>query len=310
MSRPTFEVADILRASGSSFLERHGAIRRESSAIGVVVSRRKARSDNDFDRVLFVDGQSRQRLHRTLEDPFSIEGSDEQLAQHPYYKVGRPGGCKPNCQMASVTYSTHTPPSEIERLTAYDFSCFTRYDSCTELRDVLPAAKDWNLYKDEESDADSSKPSSLPEKSCSIPVWALARDARYVLAVDVLSAKKVSEQDSQREIANVSIVGSLKENSPWLLGTTAQAYPFSGNDYASPPQEAEHLVPGRQYIVFPIGDDRRDQRVSKDSPLRLERCGVVMDSSATRRDLEKGFAQNDYLKGRLTSSIELPSLDV
>ncbi len=280
----------------TSFTVRDGTIWRESSAIGVVVSSRKARSDNDFERVLFVDGQSRQRLHRTLEDPFSIKGSDEQLAQHPYYKAGRPGGCKPNCQMASVTYSTHTPPHEIERLTAYDFSCFTRFDPCTELEDVLPAAKDWHLYRDEDLAANLPKPIPLPEAPCDIPVWALARDARYILAIEALSTKKVSEQDSQREVASVRIVGSLKESSPWLPGMTAQAYPFSGNDFASPPQEAEHLVPNKRYIVFPTGDDRRDQRVSKDSPLRFERCGVKEDSSEMRSELEKGFAQNDTLK--------------
>ena len=201
----------------TSFTVRDGTIWRESSAIGVVVASRKPRRDDVYDETLFVDGQSRQRLARTLEDPFRFLGSNEQLAQHPYYKVGRPGGCKINCQMASVTYSTHTPPKEIERLTAYNFSCFTRFHPCAELDDVLPAAKEWHLYKDEESNASALDPSSLPKAPCDISVWALARDARYVLAVKVLSAKRVTEQGSDREMANVRIVGSLKAPSPGRL---------------------------------------------------------------------------------------------
>jgi hypothetical protein len=43
-------------------------------------------------------------------------GPDEDLARHPYYKVGRPGGCKPNCQMASVNYSTHTTRGTLKNI--------------------------------------------------------------------------------------------------------------------------------------------------------------------------------------------------
>jgi hypothetical protein len=58
----------------------------------------------------------------------------------------------------------------------------------------------------------------------------------------------------------------------------------------------EHLVPGRRYIVFPIGNDSRQEHVTKDSPLSFERCGVLEDTPEVRRELEKGFAQNDTLR--------------
>jgi hypothetical protein len=73
-------------------------------------------------------------------------GGDEQLADHPYYKAGRPGGCDANCEEAVVTYSTRTPSSEIDRLTSFNFSCLTQFSSCMELDQLLPAAKDWHLY--------------------------------------------------------------------------------------------------------------------------------------------------------------------
>ena len=279
----------------SSFTVRNGTIWRQSSAIAVEVSSLRPRSDNSFDEWLYLDARSRQRLHETIEDPSSFVGSDEGLARHPYYKVGRPGGCKINCQMATVNYSTHTPPVEIERLTSYQFSCFTRFKPCAELEDVLPAAKDWHLYDGQPADLLAPKPSPLPAVACDIPVWTLARDARYVLEIETLSAKNVTEDQFSREEATVRAVTSLKKPAPWLPGAVVVAYPFVGNAFDSPPQSAEHLVPGRRYIVFPIGDDRRDQRLTKKSPIRLDRCGMQEDTPKVRLELEKGFAQNDAL---------------
>ena len=280
----------------TSFTVHDGVIWRESTAMGVSVPRRRMHryTDvntilvfDDFDKELSIGAGSYQRLHRTLENPFLHMGGAEGLAGHPYYKVGGPDGCKPNCQIVVVYYSTHTPPAEIERVTSYDFSCFTRFSPCAEIEDLLPAAKEWHLYK-----KDELKQSSLPEKPCDIPVWAMARDARYVLAVEALSTKIVTNHEDygeyHREVAKVRVVSSLKEPAPWLPGTIVSAYP-----YMWPPQEP--LVPGGRYIVFPIGNDDRTHLVTKDSPLSLERCGVQEDTPETRRDLEKGFAQNDTL---------------
>jgi hypothetical protein len=60
--------------------------------------------------------------------------------------------------------------------------------------------------------------------------------------------------------------------------------------------EDEHFVPGRRYIVLAIGNDDRMHLVTKDSPLDFERCGVHEDTPEIRRELEKGFAQNDTLR--------------
>ena len=99
-----------------------------------------------------------------------------------------------------------------------------------------------------------------------------------------------------REVAKVRVVSSLKEPAPWLTGTIVDTDNLYWDVEYLPSSEAEHIVPGRRYIVFAIGNDRRDQRVTKDSPLRFERCGVQEDTPEIRRELEKGFAQNDTLR--------------
>jgi hypothetical protein len=282
----------------ASFTVHDGTIWRESTAIGVSVPRRRIRRENDFDWSLSVGAVSYQRLHRTLENPFLHMGGAEGLAGHPYYKVGRPDGCEISCQIEVVYFSTHTPPAEIERLTSYDFSCFTRFIPCMHINDLLPAGREWRLYDSEyESGPTVLVPKerplseySLPKlPPCStIPAWAMARDARYVLAVEVLSAK-IEPREDPREVAKVRVVSSLKEPAPWLAGAIVDAKQFYWD-------KGKHLVPGRRYIMFAIGNDDRLQIITKDSPITFERCGVHEDTPEIRRELEKGFAQNDTLR--------------
>ncbi len=285
----------------ASFTVHDGTIWRTSTAIGVSVPTRRMRSsywghDNDWedlDRFLSVGAESAQRLRPTLldGDPFLNVGPADTLAGHPYYKVGGPDGCMLNCEIKTAYYSTHTPPAEIGRLTSYNFSCFTRFNPCTEIGDLLPAAQEWHLHR-----KDEGKQSSLPERLCDVPVWALARDARYVLGIEVLSTKTKKNQPYLRKVAKVEVVSSFKEPAPWLPGAVVSADVSSWLKDSSPSSEDQHLILGRRYIVFPTGNDFRDRRVTKDSPLTFERCGVQEDTPENRRELQEGFAQNDALR--------------
>jgi hypothetical protein len=295
----------------ASFTVHDGTIWRESTAIGVSIPRRRMHRytdantilvSDDFDITISVGSASYQRLHRTLENwiPF-IGDSEDELAQHPYYKVGRPDGCMINCQMGMAYYSTHTPPAEIERLTSYNFSCFTRFNPCAHIEDLLPAAKEWHLYDNAyDSSPTVPKPGPLPPPCSNIPVWAQARDARYVLAVEALSTEIVKHHEDYgeylREVTKVRVVSSLKEPAPWLTGAIVSADHIYWLNDASQSSEGKHLVPGRRYIVFAIGNDRRDRLLIKDSPLSFDRCGVQEETPEIRREIEKGFAQNDTLK--------------
>jgi len=185
----------------ASFTVHDGTIWRESTAMGVSVPTRKIRrADNgDWDWTLSVGAGSYQRLHQVW-----FAGGDESLAGHPYYKVGRPSGCKILCQIVNVSYSTRTPPAEIERLTSYDFSCFTRFHPCARIVDLLPAAEEWHLYDSEYESSPtvpvpkerplSEYPLPKPVPCSNIPVWAQARDAHYALAVEALSTKIVQDR--------------------------------------------------------------------------------------------------------------------
>jgi hypothetical protein len=284
----------------ASFTVHDGTVWRESTSISVSVPRKRIHSANwghdndweDLDQSFSLGAASYQKLRRTDShgEAFLRVGPEDTLAGHPYYKVGGPDGCMLNCEVKTIYYSTHTPPAEIQRLTSYDFSCFTRFNPCTEIEDLLPGDREWHSHKEELQQA------SLPEKLCDVPVWALARDARYVLAIEVLSTEPAKDQHYLREVAKVRVVSSLKEPAPWLSGAVVTADIYKWLRDSSPSSEDQHLVPGRRYIVFPIGNDRRDRLVTKDSPLTFERCGVQEDTPEARRELEDGFAQNDALR--------------
>ncbi len=173
-----------------SFTVHDDSIWRESAGIAVTASPKLLSATDEFPLTLIVETKSRQRLRQTKDDSW-IMGADDQLAEHPYYKAGRPGGCKVNCEEAVVTYSTRTPSTEIDRLTSFNLSCLTRFSSCMELEQLLPAAKDWHLYHEEENSA-MQQTASTP-KPCDVPLWAIARDTRYALIIQDVSKRIVKE---------------------------------------------------------------------------------------------------------------------
>ena len=186
----------------------------------------------------------------------------------------------PRWQMTSLYYSTHTPPAEIERLTSYDFSCFTRFDPCADLEDLFPVAKDWHLYNE-----DPLKLRLLARKT-------LRRSCLGIGARRPLCSGRRGYSPRGKQ---VRIIESLKQPPPWPIGAIVSAHTFDGYNYPPAEEDAEYLIPGKRFIVFPVGDDERHQLLTRDSPINLERCGVQQDTPEIRRDLEKGFAQNDTL---------------
>lgn len=121
-----------------AFIVQDGTIWRTRTWVNIAVPSKLLDKD-DFGYVLIVDAKSLRALSGSKSGGWVL-GGDGELAEHPYYKVGRPGRCE-GCADAEITYSTHTPQPEIERLTEFDFSCITRVISCKTPDDLMPAAR-------------------------------------------------------------------------------------------------------------------------------------------------------------------------
>jgi hypothetical protein len=94
------------------------------------------------------------------------------------------------------------------------------------------------------------------------------------------------------------VVNSFKGSAPWPVGKLLKAVPFSGEFINPPFKAAEHLVPGNRYIVLPAEDFYGERNRYEDpDEVEIPRCGMQPDTPENRRELEKGFAQNDNLRG-------------
>jgi hypothetical protein len=193
---------------------------------------------------LVIIAQSRQSLNNAM-------GNNEQLARHPNYKVGRPGGCE-SCLMANISYTPQISQSEITRFTSFDLSCFTRFHECVILEQILPASREWHLYEYPwgETRPEDRQPPPSPPKPCDISVWALGRDAASAYLVDTISnTQDRSDPEEPHELDKVRILGTLRGTSPW--DSTAVVTAFPNQDRMGPPRYlSEHLESGRRYIVL------------------------------------------------------------
>jgi hypothetical protein len=181
-------------------------------------------------------------------------------------------------KIRTVYFPTHTPYEEVRRLTSFDFSCFTRFKPCTDFEQFYPLAKEWHGHKD------------LGD-SCRAPIWALARDAAYVLVIRGLGSKEKKEKGWTEEIVKVMVIDLLKKSSaapssPWTPGAVVRLQAWAA---------LPALVPEKQYILFPDDDEWGDRVPPKNVPIQFLQCGIEEDTPETRRELEKGFALNDTL---------------
>jgi hypothetical protein len=286
----------------AAFIVQDGTIWRTFLHFMVEVPPHTFALDDEWGYSLMATAQSRSSLNgNRIMGSHWILGGDDQLADHPYYKGGRPGGCE-ICMSAEVTYSISTPQDEIRRLTAFNFDCLTRWWPCLRVEDILPASRPWHLYY---LDSDPPEPPARPARPCDIPVWALGRDAISIFSVEALSASmgKDSYDGSPYEKAQADLVETIKGTAPWPAGTILTAYPYSG-DFINPPFDPpETLTPGKRYLALlnhafhEFDFDRTPPGLIDGVPgIRLERCGILEDTPQNRLELQRGILQNDHLR--------------
>jgi hypothetical protein len=276
----------------ATFTVHVGTIWRTSERIGVEVPPDWFSKDPlSSEYGLLITVKSREQLNRNNRGD-RILGAMEQLAEHPYFVSGSPSGCE-TCLAGDVTYSTRTPQWQIDELTTFNFACFTQWRPCRFLDELYPVADRWQsmgwMF-------DFGHPRNLPTPSaseCDIPLWALGRDFNSVTKVEALSIQTVkderySEPSQFVDKVNVRILSTLKGRQQ-PEGQTVDVYPFPGEDLDFHEEMAEHLRPGRRYLLL-------WQDAPNDPPLAdpsLPRCGVQPDTPEVRAELAKGFAMND-----------------
>ena len=217
----------------------------------------------------------------------------EQLAEHPFYAVTRPGGCS-FCLMANVTFTPDTPDPEMRRLTTFNLNCITRLRPCRYLEDIYPAAEDWHLYDGTLGGRPSPPNQTHTEHAplslaCRVPLFARGREAGQILSVTALSESQERRPGEVIEKASVRLNGVLKGETGYKPGELIAVTSRSYGSY-SPLAIETPLTPGGQFLLLTV------YREDKSQPLVLERCLVLSDTPEIRNQLEAGVAQNDSLR--------------
>lgn len=284
------------------FVVQDGKIVRTRTALDVDVVDDWHQPDN-WDYILILRSQVRSRLKRSEDDPEHqhegwILGGDEQLDDHPDYKIGRPGGCE-GCESVEFTYTAALAHSEVVRLTNYDLSCLTRIRACKEISDLLPAGRDWHFYDgDHMGPKLSGGPGLIP---CRAEPRALGRDAEVILEVEPTHTVQKVDTDwpghpRPYEVTEVKVIRLLKGD---LHGPSSEALliePFSGSDQDTPPELSEHLVPGHRAFVL-LNESHGYQ---PDGHFEAPRCGVLEATPANLAALKAGMAQEITVRHPIT----------
>ena len=217
----------------------------------------------------------------------------EQLAEHPFYAVTRPGRLHFLLDGQRNIHARYSR-SEMRRLTTFNLNCITQLRPCRYLEDIYPAAEDWHLYDGTiggralPPDQAHTEHASLPI-ACRVPLIARGlREAGQILSVTALV--NLGRQPGEViEKATVRLNGVLKGETEYKPGELIAVTSRSDSRY-SPTEIETPLSPGKQFLLLTLF------REDKSQPLELGRCLVLPDTSEIRNQLEAGVAQNDRLR--------------
>jgi hypothetical protein len=266
----------------TSFTVHDGTIWRSSVEIVVEVpSGNVGNYDGDYSllvRTFSVSTITDDRTDRT-----------EQMEEHPYYSVRRPGGCE-NCMAAFVKYSTRAPQDQIARLTDFNLDCITRIRPCRWLGDLLPIAWDWRLYSEFEPGHKLMTDLPRAPRPCGVQVWTIGRDWKRVYSVSASGSRTAASFDGPIETERGHVENVLKGDWP---------FPREAELNIVPEQEigevTERMIPGQRYLVS-FNDFGEDDSGKAVPVARIEQCGIQADTPENRREIAKGMAMNDHLR--------------
>lgn len=187
---------------------------------------------------------------------------------HPYYLVGRPGGCK-ICVMVYARFTPYAGTSDVRRLMQFDLSCLTRWHPCREQGDIMPVA--WSEYLRESSSPETHWHETV---GCSATaVKSLARDADNVAIVKILANRTERTGDGEPyQVLTVDLVQRLKGAEYWSVGAPRRMLVDNRDVALTATNKTSELRPGTRFIIL----FRRPWEAAPERPnVVVEQCGAI-----------------------------------
>lgn len=268
-----------------SFLVESGIIHRASVAMRVAVPPHLWSKDDEFGYGIGWSVRANDHLWRGPREKAPwILGDQEQLARHPEFKAGRPTGCE-GCMNAELTYTPYIDQADLLRLTDFQLNCFSTWHRCIHLPDLVPATSEWHFYEE------TAQPDK-PENHCTIPTFAIARDASAIVLFSAASTQTIParepDSDRPRQVVSGRLLRILE--SPWKLPTVGSSLKVLPDAWINfdPVYHPERMQPGHNYLLFLRGMDEA-------AGLAVGWCGTIEDSPAAEAQLQEGLRRHDPL---------------
>ncbi len=226
-----------------------------------------------FEFSLLADAHSVRRFRS-----YDGQSFNPQLALHPNYMIGRPGGCT-ICVMGWTKFTPYADSADANRLMQLDLSCLTRWRPCVTQGDIMPAA--WAQYLAEGPRVDAS----WRQLACSSSVIeVLGRESDNIISGEVTGYReKVNSCGYPEGIASVRLFDRLKGAGDWNVGDTRDV------SMPSQPGWAEaNLRRGDRLILF--GGWGRPGEISVESDLPC----APLPASETNLSLVRRGIDEDY----------------
>ena len=229
-----------------------------------------------FEYTLIAEVNSRPRF-----DYFGDRLVRSQLMLHPNYEIGRPDGCE-ICVMGWVRFTPYAAPEDVSRLMQLNLSCLTRWHSCANQSDIMPAA--WAQYVAEHSL--THQPEQTLACSPTI-VEILGRDSANIVVGEVVRYhENFYSNGYDKIVATVRVLERLKGKAAWNVGETREVTLRTGTICAG---DKVHV--GSRLILYGGFDRSNEAHFSpkalwpvipmNDSNLVLLRRGISQDYSVT-----------------------------
>lgn len=203
---------------------------------------------------------------------FGDRESAPQLALHPEYEIGRPGGCE-ICVLVWAKFTPFAAPEDVMRLMSVNTACLTRWHPCLTENDIMPAA--WSQYMAERSRV-SRTPYRVPCPSFIYKI--VGRDSVHIGVAEVLEYHEGS--------AKVRVLDKLKGLQDWKVGEVREVPISRGIG-----EQRLQLRPLSRVVLIAGFGPLREMRVDPgyDCPVMLPdeanlaqiRDGIALDYSAS-----------------------------